>query len=71
MTGVAIAAPRRVRPDDVAAARELLRTAGLPLAGLAAHFEGFWARPCDGWPARGRRGGGALRTGLVAALARR
>jgi N-acetylglutamate synthase-like GNAT family acetyltransferase len=33
---------RRARRADLASARDLLRSAGLPLAGVEEHFDGFW-----------------------------
>jgi N-acetylglutamate synthase-like GNAT family acetyltransferase len=42
MTVAASTAPRRARRADLAFARELLQSAGLPLAGVEEHFDGFW-----------------------------
>ena len=37
-----VSRPRRARPADLTQARELLRSAGLPVAGVDEHFESFW-----------------------------
>ncbi|MGH2947529.1 MAG: arsenic resistance N-acetyltransferase ArsN2, partial [Solirubrobacteraceae bacterium] len=42
MTVPVATAPRRARRADLAPARALLRSAGLPLAGVDEHFDGFW-----------------------------
>jgi hypothetical protein len=42
MTVTVVAAPRRARRADLASPRALLRSAGLPVAGLDEHFDGFW-----------------------------
>jgi N-acetylglutamate synthase-like GNAT family acetyltransferase len=42
MTVPVATAPRRARRADLASARALLRSAGLPLAGVEEHFDGFW-----------------------------
>ena len=42
MTVAAGTAPRRARRADLASARDLLQSAGLPLAGVNEHFVGFW-----------------------------
>jgi N-acetylglutamate synthase-like GNAT family acetyltransferase len=42
MTVPAATAPGRARRADLASARDLLQSAGLPLGGVDEHFDGFW-----------------------------
>jgi amino-acid N-acetyltransferase len=42
MTVTVTTAPLRARRGDLASACALLRSAGLPLAGVEQHFDGFW-----------------------------
>ena len=47
MTVAAATAPRRARRADLASASDLLQSAGLPLAGVNEHFDGFWTHAAD------------------------